>query len=107
MKIKVLVCRVGAEPVVEEMDDTLEAGQAIVHGWLESWSLGENVYLICNEEGRLGPMPDNRPVRAEHWTGSEVVRGDFFLVSVKDASWASLSNDQIVRWSKALRLGGV
>lgn len=104
-KIKVLVCRVGQPPVVEEIVDSLEASQKIVGGYIESWAMGGRLSLICNGEGRFIGLKPNRPVRADHWTGAEIVRGDFFLVSGDgDGGFASLSDAEIADWSKRLEL---
>ena len=42
-----------------EIDNTLEAFQRAVGGYIETVTLFEDVTLICNEEGRLMGLPYN------------------------------------------------
>lgn len=42
-----------------EIDNTLEALQRAVGGYIETVTLFEDVTLICNEEGRLMGLPYN------------------------------------------------
>lgn len=94
--IKVIVCRVGAPPVVENIENTVEAMQAIVGGWFEGVKLESSIMLSINEEGRLRGLPFNRLV------GSLAIVGDFFITGIKDAEDISLTDEQITRWMERL-----
>ena len=49
----------GKEPELVEMDNTLEALQEAVGGYIETVTYAEDACLICNEEGHLLGLPYN------------------------------------------------
>ena len=55
-QIKVLLKRVGENPKEKIIDNTLEAKQELVKGYIEVVPLEEidDVLLICNEERKIG-----------------------------------------------------
>jgi hypothetical protein len=57
--IRVIVCRVGQSPKLEEIEPTLEAAKRIVGGWIEDVHLDAGLILRCNEEGKLLGLPPN------------------------------------------------
>jgi len=72
--VNVVVYRVGEEPFVETIEDTLDAQQEIVGGYIEGVGLGNSLLLICNEEGKLKGLPPNRLV-----PGRDLIVGNFFV----------------------------
>ena len=53
-KLKVLVFEPEEEPVVREINPSLESMQAVVGGWIEAIPIRNYpIALICNEEGKL------------------------------------------------------
>ncbi len=61
------------EPFREmEVDNTLEALQAFVQGYIETVTLFTDMCIICNEEGAIKGMPFN----VEH-PGHSVLRSDY------------------------------
>lgn len=58
--MRVLYKEPGKAPEVKDIDNTLEALQGLVQGWIEHIELRENrLGLIINEEGRLHGMDVN------------------------------------------------
>ena len=49
----------GQEPELAQMDNTLEALQEAVGGYIETVTIAEDLCLICNEEGWLQGLPYN------------------------------------------------
>ncbi len=49
----------GTRPVIIEIDNTLEALQNLVGGYIETLTVFEGAVLIFNEEGRLRGLPYN------------------------------------------------
>lgn len=90
MKIRALVYRVGKPPVLEEIDDDLEALQAIVGGHIECCYLTAHLVLVCHDEGLLENLPANRYV-----LGFGVIVGDFFVATVEGSDFVSLSDEAI------------
>jgi len=98
MKIKVVVCRVDQEPVVEEIDRDLESMQKIVGGYIEQirammpdiqGGRSNRLVIICNEEGRLKKLKPNR----------FGLLGDFFVCGAagSDGEYQSVPESEIQR----------
>lgn len=65
-KISVLLVEPNKYPKMIEIDDTLEAMQAVVGGDIEEYMPFEDeIAIICNEEGKLIGLPPNRAIYAE------------------------------------------
>ena len=58
-KIKVYIKEPGKSPELKSIDNTLEALQQTVGGYIETVTLADNSVIICNEEGRLRGLPFN------------------------------------------------
>lgn len=112
--IRVLLVKVGQDPVVVETSNDLESLQALVGGLLECVPMQQGYDLWVNEEARLMGLPKNRIV-VDIVNGRPVgygIHGDFFfacrdgdgdIVSMPEAIQVGLSNGQIV----LLKEGGV
>ena len=60
-KIKVLCVKPEQEPKVIELENTIEAMQEMVGGYVEEIrTFGDPVVLICNEDGKCMGLPLNR-----------------------------------------------
>lgn len=57
--MKAIIKEVGKEPKVIDIDNTLEALQKAVGGYIEAVSVGNNVIMLCDEEGKLKGKPYN------------------------------------------------
>ena len=65
-KISVLLVEPNKYPKMIEIDDTLEAMQAVVGGNIEEYMPFEDeVAIVCHEEGKLIGLPPNRAIYAE------------------------------------------
>ena len=88
-RILVIIKNPGEEPRVEpSFDNTLEALQAAVGGYIETITLCCDFCLVINEEGRLKGLPYNTTVCGLPIVGPIVavgVKGDE-LCSIKSAS---------------------
>ncbi len=49
----------GKDPVLTDIDNTLEAFQKNVGGYIETVTLTEELVIVCNEEGRIQSLPYN------------------------------------------------
>lgn len=62
-KILAVIKEPGREPYVEPaLENTLEAFQKEVGGYIETVTIAEDLVLIVNEEGRLLGLPENTTV---------------------------------------------
>lgn len=55
-------------PIPTDIDNTLEALQEFVGGYIETVTITEKLVLICNEEGKIKNLPKNREL---FWTIGE------------------------------------
>lgn len=58
-KIKIILKKVGEEPRIAYIPNTLEAMQELVGGYIETVTLASDFIVVCNEEGRLIGLPNN------------------------------------------------
>lgn len=108
-KIKVLFVGVGQDPKVMEIENTLEAKQELVGGYIEMvtpvWrDFGETAVIICNEEGKLLRLKPNAYLLTDEVFGIpyDVICGDFLIVDAPEDSedFGSLSDEQIAKFSE-------
>ena len=92
-QIKVLVKRPGEPAQLQTVENTLEALQEIVGGYIETITFAEDACIICNEEGRLMGLPYNCNFCGMELVGTIIVAGtkgeefaDFPLIDVGSIS---------------------
>ena len=80
-KISVLLVEPNKYPKMIEIDDTLEAMQAVVGGDIEEYMPFEDeVAIICNEEGKVNGLTPNRAVYEENSREMlDIICGKFFI----------------------------
>lgn len=97
-KLKVLLVEPNKLPRKLEIDNTLEAKQELVKGYIECVYLPKdsNVLLICNEEGKINGMDLNRDI------GFDIIAGPFFIVGddKENGDFKSLTEEQILKYKK-------
>jgi len=95
--IRIIACRCGEDPKVEEINEGLETMQEFVGGWIEMVGLGSGVSLVCHEEGKLIGLPFNRRI----FGGREVIAGDCFLVRVdEEGECISVTDEDIEKYKQ-------
>lgn len=75
-KLKVVYKEVGKDPVLIEIDDTLEAKQKLVGGLIEVAGYKEGMLLVCNEEGKIFNMKPNLRFDYDYIAGNCFIIGD-------------------------------
>lgn len=73
--MKVIRKKPGCEPEIIDIDNTLEALQTEVDGYIETVSLSTDAVVICNEEGRLRGLPYNCRFVGVNFVGTILVVG--------------------------------
>ena len=103
--MKVLLITPGAVPQVREIEHSLKAMQELVDGHIEAiYPFDDTVALVCNDEGKLLGLPLNRAVR-DPATGQilDIIAGTFFICGLSEDDFASLSDEQIQRYTQMFR----
>ena len=84
--IRVIVCRPGEKPTIEEIGDDLDSMQEIVGGLIEEYMpftgddpREDNIAIVCNEEGKMNRMPLNRAITDEDGQMLDIIAGPFFI----------------------------
>ena len=107
--MNILLVEPNTEPRAVEIDGSLASMQSLVGGLIEAIypSFSDSVALICNDEGKLIGLPQNRPLKHPE-TGEiyDIVCGPFFLCSAPANSehFESLPDDLIEKYSKVFAL---
>lgn len=65
----------GKDPVLTDIDNTLEAFQKSVGGYIETVTLTEELAIVCNEEGRIQSLPYNCTVMNADFCGTILIAG--------------------------------
>ena len=103
--MKVLLITPGAAPQVLEIEHSLKNMQELVGGTIEAiYPFEDTVALVCNDEGKLLGLPLNRAVR-DPATGQilDIIAGTFFICGLSEDDFASLSDEQIQRYTQMFR----
>ena len=103
--MKILKIAPGAAPQVLEIEHTLNAMQELVEGTIEAiYPFDDTVALVCNDEGKLLGLPLNRAIR-DPATGQilDIIAGTFFICSLSEDDFASLTDEQINRYTHMFR----
>lgn len=106
--MKVLLVEPNADPRTIEIDGSLASMQSLVGGLIEAvYPFEAPVALICNDEGKLAGLPQNRPLKHPE-TGEiyDTVCGPFFLCSAPADSenFESLPDDLIEKYREIFAL---
>jgi len=95
-KIKCLLVEPYELPKEIIIDNTLEAKQEMVKGYIECVYLQDDtdVVLICNEEGKINGMKLNREI------GYDIIAGPFLIVGddYENGDFKSLTEEQILKY---------
>ena len=95
-KIRVLYVEPNKLPKEMMIDNTLEAKQHLVDGYIECTYLPNDtsVVLICNEEGKINGMRYNRDI------GHDIIFGPFIIArdNPESGEFESLTDDQVLRY---------
>ena len=79
-KINVLLIEPGKYPKQIEIEDTLEAMQETVGGYIEEYMpFDDEVAIVCNEEGKMNGAELNRAIYSNDKEILDIIAGKFFI----------------------------
>lgn len=87
MKIRVIMCPANRAPYTCWIENSLSNMQRIVGGYIVTVNIAEDAVIVCNDEGRLIGLPENKslPVRG--------FCGDCFICGADGEEFASLQEN--------------
>ena len=98
-KIKVIIVEPHKPARVALIDNTLEAKQEIVGGWIEAiYPFDDNVALICNEEGKINGEELNRPLFDKDGRIYDIIAGTFIVCGLTDDDFGTLTDEQALHY---------
>lgn len=101
--ISVLLIQPEKYPKMIEIEDSLEAMQAVVGGDIEEYMPFEDeVAIICNEEGKVNGLPLNRAIYDSDHQMIDIMAGDFFIAyaPISSEKFLSLPDDMAKKYSE-------
>lgn len=95
-KLKCLLVEPYKLPVEIEIENTLEAKQHLVGGYIECVypTNDDSVVFVCNEEGKINGMPLNRDI------GHDIIAGPFLILGddYDNGDFKSLNDNQMLKY---------
>lgn len=90
-ELRIVLKKVGKNPEIMNIENTLDAKQKLVGGLIEVVGLTEDILLVCNEEGKLDNLLPNLMFDYDY------IAGDCFFVGddYKNGDFKSLTDEQI------------
>ena len=105
--MKIIVVRPNEQPKIEEIENTLEAKQKIVGGYVEAfYPWDDELALICNEEGKLINLPLNRLLLNEDGNPVDYIAGTFLICGapIGSENFTSVPDELIDKYMKFFQL---
>lgn len=96
--MRVILVDPGESARVMEIDLELKSLWLVLDGYIELFAIDGHVACICNEEGRIRPMPFNRVFTLTDGSAWDIY-GPLLLVGINAGGmFESLTDDDIARW---------
>ncbi len=96
-KISVILIEPGKYPKRIEIEDTLEAMQETVGGYIEEYMpFDDEVAIICNEEGKMNGAELNRAIYSDDKEMLDIIAGKFFI------AYAPIESEKLLSMPKDL-----
>lgn len=94
-EITVVACYPGKFAEVIRIQNTLEAKQSLVHGYIQAiYPFDDEVAIVCNEEGKLQGLDPCRALFDENGGIYDIIVGPFLICGLCDEGFASLTQEQ-------------
>ena len=104
-KMRAVLVEPGETARTVEMGTGLRDLQSAVMGYIETCYPFEdqNALIVCNEEGKINGLPANRAIYDSEGDLADIICGPFVVCSFDGEDFASLSDEQIGRYTEQFR----
>lgn len=94
-EITVVACYPGKSAVEMRIQNTLEAKQAFVGGYIQAiYPFDDPVAIVCNEEGKINGLEPCRALFDESGDIYDIIVGPFLICGLDDEGFISLTKEQ-------------
>ena len=104
--ISVILVEPGRYPKLIEIEDTLEAMQETVGGYIEEYMpFDDEVAIVCNEEGKMNGAELNRAIYSNDKEILDIIAGKFFIAyaPIESESFLSMPKDLMKKYEDKFR----
>ena len=104
--ISVILVEPGRYPKLIEIEDTLEAMQETVGGYIEEYMpFDDEVAIVCNEEGKMNGAELNRAIYSNDKGILDIIAGKFFIAytPIESESFLSMPKDLMKKYEDKFR----
>ena len=105
-KISVNLVEPGRYPKLIEIEDTLEAMQETVGGYIEEYMpFDDEIAIVCNEEGKMNGAELNRAIYSDDKEILDIIAGKFFIAyaPIESESFLSMPKDLMKKYEDKFR----
>lgn len=103
--MKILIVEPQKPPHSKEICGSLEEMQTVVGGHIQAiYPFNDPVALVCNEEGKLIGLPQNRLLCDRSGRVYDIICGTFFLAGLGEEDFISLTDAEIEKYSRYFRI---
>ena len=105
-KISVILVEPGMYPKLIEIEDTLEAMQETVGGYIEEYMpFDDEIAIVCNEEGKMNGAELNRAIYSDDKEILDIIAGKFFIAyaPIESESFLSMPKDLMKKYQDKFR----
>ena len=105
-KISVILVEPGRYPKLIEIEDTLEAMQETVGGYIEEYMpFDDEIAIVCNEEGKMNGAELNRAIYSDDKEILDIIAGKFFIAyaPIESESFLSMPKDLMKKYEDKFR----
>ena len=98
-QIEILVVEPEKKPYVKTIDNSLQAMQEVVGGYIEPIYF-DDVAIVVNEEGKINGLSLNRSLYDESGDRFDIIAGTFFVCGLGEENFTSLNEKQKEQYAK-------
>lgn len=99
--MRILVIEPLKPPYSKDICGSLEEMKAIVGGYIQAiYPFDDPIALVCNEDGKLIGLPQNRLLFDREGCAYDIICGTFFLAGLGEEDFISLTDDELERYSR-------
>lgn len=98
-QIEILVVEPEKKPYVKTIENSLQAMQEVVEGYIEPIYF-DDVAIVVNEEGKINGLPLNRSLYDDNGERFDIIAGTFFVCGLGKENFTSLNEKQKEQYAK-------